>query len=762
MGDTKVRLLYSRTNVFIQFNDDVCVPGVMCIIEQSPDTYVFSWISEDKISPEEMDLYKKVENSKEIILPNCNSENSIYVQYSSLVSLNSISASLSEIESFATTYPTEWYIGIIVKLKNEIFLPTFYIQKRQFEQDEEFYAELSSCFTLLGKTIYKTNLTGQQVFKIYDDDTGIPSSSIPVNTNEESEFVKSIKEAKFNVLFQFSKVTRMGKEAAAHLLGHSVAKPLVPLLPKSFVYSILSKEEVQKICSEFDAAKEYLTNIGKDMQEKTIYTINQTIKNNSNYQRLNDKNDEWDEDSLINKIVQEINEKEKSELERKNNPSTSNEDNDIQLTEMPEFVSHRTGYPISAEQWISFYDDEGRLIKTEEELRTIIYNSGLENDIRVDAWKYLLNIYSWNSTEKERNELNKTLSESYYNLKSQWKGILEKGPMSADSIDDEVKNDYNAGDERFESNIYKRISERKYRIEKDVLRTDRTIPMYSNDTNNDSYDRPEIYENIEVDTSQAGWNSNLELLRDILVTYTFLENNNGYVQGMSDLLTPILGVTRNESDAFWCFNEFMERNKGNFDRDQAEMKKQLSLLTDLIRMMNLDLYLHFEKLNCLHLFFCFRWLLIIFKREFDFIDCMRIWETMWAQTYSDYYQHFIALAILNKNQEQLLECQSFDDLLKYINDLSLNLQVEPILMDAEILYNRFVYRLQEVESKIIEEKVKFLKNDKENGIVHMENMDANTNTDDELIDIAKKELKDDKDSYINRLKELFKKVKKID
>jgi len=50
--------------------------------------------------------------------------------------------------------------------------------------------------------------------------------------------------------------------------------------------------------------------------------------------------------------------------------------------------------------------------------------------------------------------------------------------------------------------------------------------MYSNSSNNVSSDKPVIYDDIETDTSQAGWNSNLELLRDILVTYTFLENDN--------------------------------------------------------------------------------------------------------------------------------------------------------------------------------------------------------------------------------------------
>jgi len=42
---------------------------------------------------------------------------------------------------------------------------------------------------------------------------------------------------------------------------------------------------------------------------------------------------------------------------------------------MPDFKSDRTGSPITVEQWVTFYDNEGRLTKSEDELRDLIYHS---------------------------------------------------------------------------------------------------------------------------------------------------------------------------------------------------------------------------------------------------------------------------------------------------------------------------------------------------------------------------------------------------
>lgn len=78
--------------------------------------------------------------------------------------------------------------------------------------------------------------------------------------------------------------------------------------------------------------------------------------------------------------------------------------------------------------------------------------------------------------------------------------------------------------------------ERKNLVEKDVSRTDRAHSFFQGESN-----------------------ANVEMLYDILMTYCMYNFDLGYVQGMSDLLSPILIIMENEADAFWCFVGFIRR-----------------------------------------------------------------------------------------------------------------------------------------------------------------------------------------------------------
>ena len=69
-----------------------------------------------------------------------------------------------------------------------------------------------------------------------------------------------------------------------------------------------------------------------------------------------------------------------------------------------------------------------------------------------------------------------------------------------------------------------------------------------------------------------------------------------YVQGMSDLFSPLYVVLDGEQWlAHSCFETVMERNSDNFRMDQLGMKKQLSELQSLIRVMDRGLYRHFGE-----------------------------------------------------------------------------------------------------------------------------------------------------------------------
>ncbi|RUS13204.1 hypothetical protein BC938DRAFT_478027, partial [Jimgerdemannia flammicorona] len=64
--------------------------------------------------------------------------------------------------------------------------------------------------------------------------------------------------------------------------------------------------------------------------------------------------------------------------------------------------SHTRTKPLAAEQWTTFFDDAGRLILTEQEVRARAFRGGVEHDIRIEVWRFLLGVYPWESSTEER------------------------------------------------------------------------------------------------------------------------------------------------------------------------------------------------------------------------------------------------------------------------------------------------------------------------------------------------------------------------
>ena len=176
--------------------------------------------------------------------------------------------------------------------------------------------------------------------------------------------------------------------------------------------------------------------------------------------------------------------------------------------------------------------------------------------------------------------------------------------------------------------------------------------------------------------------------------------NLGYVQGMSDLLSPLYAIFQDDALAFWAFCNFMTRMNRNFVRNQSGMRAQLSTLDQLVQILDPQLYLHLQSADSTNFFFFFRMLLVWYKREFEWTDILRLWEGLWTDYLSSQFHLFIAVAILEKHRDVIMEhLKHFDEVLKYVNELSGTIDLQSTLLRAEGLFRRFDRTVQAVDKK---------------------------------------------------------------
>jgi len=166
--------------------------------------------------------------------------------------------------------------------------------------------------------------------------------------------------------------------------------------------------------------------------------------------------------------------------------------------------------------------------------------------------------------------------------------------------------------------------------------------------------------------------------------------------------------------------------------NQTGMRRQLVTLKNLTQLMIPRLYAHLEKSGSDEFFFLFRQLLVWFKREFSWDDVCTLWECLWTDWLSGQFHLFIALAILDRHKEVIMgnippanppspqttlstgfnvlllrwdgvlileHLREFDEVLKYINDLSMTIDLESTLVRAEVLFYRFQGTVELIDRK---------------------------------------------------------------
>ncbi|KAH8292879.1 hypothetical protein KR044_002681, partial [Drosophila immigrans] len=195
-----------------------------------------------------------------------------------------------------------------------------------------------------------------------------------------------------------------------------------------------------------------------------------------------------------------------------------------------------------------------------------------------------------------------------------------------------------------------------HRIEKDVQRCDRNYWYFANE--------------------------NLDKLRNVISTYVWEHLDVGYMQGMCDLVAPLLVIFDDESLSYSCFCKLMERMIDNFPSGGA-MDMHFANMRSLIQILDSEMYdLMDSNGDYTHFYFCYRWFLLDFKRELIYDDVFATWEVIWAAKHiaSGHFVLFLALALLETYRDIILSnSMDFTDVIKFFNEMAERHNAQSIL-----------------------------------------------------------------------------------
>ncbi|KAL2524896.1 Ypt/Rab-GAP domain of gyp1p superfamily protein [Abeliophyllum distichum] len=196
----------------------------------------------------------------------------------------------------------------------------------------------------------------------------------------------------------------------------------------------------------------------------------------------------------------------------------------------------------------------------------------------------------------------------------------------------------------------------------------------------------------------------------ILEAYALYDSETGYCQGMSDLLSPIISVIADDHVAFWCFVGFMRKARHNFRLDEMGIRRQLKIVSKIIKGKDSHLYKHLEKLQAEDCFFVYRMVVVLFRRELTFEQTLCLWEVMWADQAAiragiaksawgstrlrapptdDLLLYAVAASVLQKRKLIIEKYSSMDEIMRECNSMTGQLDVWKLLDDAHDLVVTF-------------------------------------------------------------------------
>uniref|UniRef100_A0A2I3HYB3 Small G protein signaling modulator 2 n=1 Tax=Nomascus leucogenys TaxID=61853 RepID=A0A2I3HYB3_NOMLE len=307
----------------------------------------------------------------------------------------------------------------------------------------------------------------------------------------------------------------------------------------------------------------------------------------------------------------------------------------------------------------------------ELELLRRVYYGGIEHEIRKDVWPFLLGHYKFGMSKKEMEQVDAVVAARYQQVLAEWKACEVVVRQREREAHPATRTKFSSGSS-IDSHV-QRLIHRDSTISNDVSQTGpgglgvsgatHVLCTMVLSTNLKASNRHYVWEHLEV----------------------------GYVQGMCDLLAPLLVTLDNDQLAYSCFSHLMKRMSQNFPNGGA-MDTHFSNMRSLIQILDSELFeLMHQNGDYTHFYFCYRWFLLDFKRELLYEDVFAVWEVIWAARHisSEHFVLFIALALVEAYREIICDNNmDFTDIIKFFNERAEHHDAQEILRIARDLVHK--------------------------------------------------------------------------
>ncbi|KAM7258200.1 hypothetical protein ACFE04_013941 [Oxalis oulophora] len=385
----------------------------------------------------------------------------------------------------------------------------------------------------------------------------------------------------------------------------------------------------------------------------------------------------------------------------------------------------RVGKTLSQRRWNAAFSPDGRLDMAKVLRR--IQRGGVHPSIKGEVWEFLLGCYDFNTTHQDRQQLRQKRREQFEDWKSKCQFLVpiigsgkfitspivsdDGGPIQDSHLNGDSNKKGNSNNDDASDNKVIQWKILLPQIGLDVVRTDQALIFYQTETN------------------QAR-------LWDILSVYAWVDYDIGYMQGMNDICSPMIILFENDADAYWCFNHAMRRVRENFrcSTTSIGVQTQLGVLSQVIKTIDPQLHKHLEDLDGGQYLFAFRMLMVLFRREFSFVDTMYIWELIWGMEYNPnmfssyedpegatnkesapvlnnklygkferknlttgtqdqqyaFAVYVVASVLETKNQKLLSEAQGLDDVVQILGEITGNLDAKKACNEALKIHQKYL------------------------------------------------------------------------